>query len=88
MDERRLLPRRRVLRAAKIVFNDQRSIIDCTVKNLNRDGALLVVPSTEGIPPAFDLVFENGEATLACEIVWRRRDRLGVRCMSGGGSSG
>lgn len=79
MEERRRSPRRRVLKTAKIVFNHDRSVVDCTVRNLSPEGALLTLPSTLGIPAHFDLVLEGEPRPLACDVVWRHEQRLGVR---------
>jgi hypothetical protein len=80
MQERRTSPRRRVLKAAKIIFNHGRSVIDCTVRNLSTDGALLLTPSTVGIPAHFELVLEGDSRRLTCAVMWRRQQPLGVRC--------
>jgi hypothetical protein len=80
MEERRKSPRRRVLKTGKIVFNHDRSVVDCTVRNLSAEGALLVFPNTAGIPAHFDLVLEGDARRLACDVVWRHERRLGVRC--------
>ncbi len=79
MEERRRSLRRRVLKSAKIVFNHDRSVVDCTVRNLSAEGALLVLPNTTGVPAHFDLVLEARR--LACDVVWRHDQRLGVRCV-------
>ena len=34
------------LKAGRIVFNQRRSVLDCTVRNLSSTGACLDVPST------------------------------------------
>jgi len=81
MDERRKSPRRRVLKTAKIVFNRDRSVVDCAVRNLSVEGALLLFPSTVGIPAHFELVLEGDARRLACGVMWRHEQRLGVRCI-------
>jgi hypothetical protein len=80
MGERRKSLRRRVLKAAKIVFNNDMSVVDCTVRNLSAEGALLVLPNTVGIPAHFDLVLEGDARRLACDVLWRHEQRLGVLC--------
>jgi hypothetical protein len=44
-DERRASPRQRRLNGAKIVFNNNSSVIDCIVRDLSPHGARLVVPA-------------------------------------------
>ena len=49
MDEHRAAPRRRLLKAGKIMFGGG-AVIDCTVRNLSETGAALEVISPVGIP--------------------------------------
>jgi hypothetical protein len=78
MSERRKSPRVRALKGGKIAFNQHRSIIDCVVRNLTRDGAMLKVPSTVGIPERFEFRFEADGGYRPCHVVWRRPDMLGI----------
>ena len=75
MDQRRH-PRSRTLKAAKILFNNHYSVIDCTVRNLSSSGACLHVASSLGIPDTFDVVLDG--VTRPCRAVWRRERQLGV----------
>lgn len=76
MDEKRRAPRRRVLKAATIVFNDHRSVFNCTVRNLSETGALLKLDNTLSIPGRFSLVLE--EHIVPCEVARRGLSELGV----------
>ena len=78
MNERRHARRARTLRAGKILLNNKSSVIDCTVRNLSADGACLRVASVTGIPPSFDLLIDGEDASLACDVVWRSPDHVGV----------
>jgi PilZ domain-containing protein len=78
MDERRKKPRMRALKAGKIIFNLRSCVVDCTVRNLTGEGALLVVPSQVGIPDSFELVMASDQARHNCRVTWRGEDRLGV----------
>ena len=77
MDERRGGQRHRVLKGARIVFNEGRSTISCTVRNLSGSGALLRVESVLGIPDQFALVV-SGDAARCCDVVRRTANELGV----------
>jgi PilZ domain len=80
MQERRTaLPRKRMLKAGKIVFNRGGSGIDATVKNLSATGAMLQVANVVGIPDEFTLVIEADNFKRTCAVVWRQSARLGVR---------
>ena len=78
MEERRKLARARTLKSGKIIFNLQSCVVDCTVRNLTAQGALLVLPSLVGIPATFELVLEADHARHDCRVIWRGEDRLGV----------
>ncbi len=70
-------PRRRILKAGKIIFN-RTSIIDCTVRNISSGGAALELPSTAGIPSEFILRI-NGQLDRACEMAWKRAGKIGAK---------
>ena len=53
MVEKRIFPRKRVLKAGTIAFGG--AAINCTVRNLTASGALLEVESPLGIPRQFVL---------------------------------
>lgn len=78
MEERRIKRRQRSLKAGKIVFNRQLSVIDCTVRDLTDVGARLVVGSPVGLPETFELLipFDNFKRT--CRVIWKSSDKIGV----------
>ncbi len=75
--ENRTAQRRTTLKGGKIVFNAGRSTIDCTVRNLSRDGAKLVVASVVGVPDSFDLLLPNTHRQ-PCKVIWRKAKEIGV----------
>jgi PilZ domain len=77
MDEHRIAPRRRQLKAGTISFGG--GAIDCTVRNLSMTGAALDVISPVGIPERFTLLVEADHSHLPCRVVWRKEKRIGVR---------
>jgi hypothetical protein len=79
MSDYRRARRQRTLKAGRIVFNQKSSVFDCTVRNLSRTGACLDVPSSIGIPAAFELVIEAVGTALSCRVVWRSDRRIGVQ---------
>jgi PilZ domain-containing protein len=76
MEEHRISPRQRILKAGTISFNG--AGISCTVRNLSSTGAALEVASPFGIPDHFTLVFEGDHSVKPCHIVWRKEKRIGV----------
>ncbi|MBO0346154.1 PilZ domain-containing protein [Roseibium limicola] len=78
-EERRAEPRRRTLKSARIVFGGLSQVFNCTIRNANETGALLVLPSTVGVPNNFLLYIDNESNRRPVEVVWRSDDRMGVR---------
>ena len=76
-DDKRTVPRRRVLKAGIIEFGG--GTIDCTVRNLSKDGAALDVPSVVGIPDEFILNVPSDVLRFTCRVVWRKAERIGIR---------
>ena len=78
-ERRKVLPRKRTLKKGRIVFNERRSTIDCTVRNLSAQGALLLVATLVGIPDSFDLTIDSDMARHRASVVWKRDGQLGVK---------
>jgi hypothetical protein len=76
MNEQRVAPRHRVLKAGTISFGG--SAIDCTVRNLSETGAALEVVTPLFIPNRFTLLIPTQPLKRPCHIVWRRERRIGV----------
>jgi hypothetical protein len=77
MDQKRIAPRKRVLKSGTIEFNG--GAIDCTVRNVSETGAALDVASPIGIPDHFKLVIPSDGQQRSCRVVWRKERRIGVR---------
>jgi hypothetical protein len=78
MKEQRRSERRRTYLAGRIVFNQRSSTMDCLVRNLSRNGAMLefsesVIPRHE-----IDLCILSRAESLRARIVWRNGGRIGV----------
>ena len=67
-----------MLKSAKIMFDNQPSLIDCTVCNITSDGACLNFAAATPVAESFALSFDNFRSTRACRVVWRQTDRVGV----------
>jgi len=75
MDDRRKIPRRRILKSGKILLG--RREVQCTVRNLSAIGACLVVQTTIGIPAVFEFVMP-GQQPKSCKVMWLDDTRLGI----------
>jgi hypothetical protein len=74
--EKRIAPRKRVLKAAQIILSDKAPKLDCVVRNLSSTGACLQVSTTFGLPMNFDVVLEG--VRRQCRAVWRTDTNIGV----------
>ena len=79
MDERRIEPRRRILKTGRLAFNHRQSVIECLVRNFSTAGACLEVVSQAGIPPTFDLEIDGEAAQRHCSVAWRSDNKIGVK---------
>jgi hypothetical protein len=84
---RRLAPRRRVFKGAKISFWGLRATIDCVVRDISETGARLSVESSVGIPETFHLSFD-GAPMRSCRLVWRKASQIGVTFVASAPSTG
>jgi hypothetical protein len=76
--ERRTTARQRRLNGAKIIFNNNTSVIECVVRDLSAEGARLRVASPIGIPDLFDLRIDRNGACYQSKVAWRSADHVGV----------
>jgi hypothetical protein len=75
-NEKRIAPRRRVLKAGSINFDGE--VIPCTIRNLSATGAALDVEIGVSIPDCFKLVVDGESLDKPCHVVWRKERRIGV----------
>ena len=83
MEERRRVQRHRTLKAARIMIDPSASALDCIVRNLSTDGALLLVSSL-AVPDRFELLFSSSRVRHECRVAWRAMDRVGVEFKKAG----
>jgi hypothetical protein len=82
MIERRKEQRLKSLLGGRISFSRRQSTMDCIVRNIAPQGALVVFPHTSLTPTEFTLhIPHRGEAHSA-KVIWRRHDRAGVTLCS------
>jgi hypothetical protein len=76
MDQTRIAPRHRILKAGTIEFGG--GGIDCTVRNISETGAALDVVTPLFIPDRLTLFVPSDQLKRPCHIVWRKEKRIGV----------
>jgi hypothetical protein len=70
--------RPRVLKGGSILSGVNNSAINCTVRNMHKEGAELRVPPEARIPQEFLLYVPVDGLAYRTTVRWRRQDRIGV----------
>jgi hypothetical protein len=76
--ERRAAARRRVLKGAWITYGERRFRIPCTLRDVSSSGARLCFARSLAVPSRFELDVDLDGIEVACEVVWRKPDSVGV----------
>lgn len=76
-ENKRRVPRRRVLKGAIIAYNDKHRTIPCTVHDISDRGARLRLHAMAA-PDAFILIIELDGIEADCKVVWRKAPDIGV----------
>ena len=79
MDDRRKVPRRRVLKEGKIVYADGLRVFDCTIRDISENGARLLIANTVGLPDKFQLFEKSSGLLYPASVVWRQANAIGVQ---------
>ena len=77
--ERRVAPRVRTLKRAKILFNNRYSTFDCIVRNISSTGALLTIDEAAHLPKIFDIIIGEEKMERPARLVYRRGMLAGIR---------
>lgn len=77
-DERRIAPRTKTLKRAKVYFNNMNSTFDCVVRNISATGALLTLDESAHLPREFDVRIGETKALRAARLVYRRGMLAGI----------
>ena len=80
--DRRLHPRRKVLKRVKAVFNANRSVLDCVMRDISAGGARLSCDQAQLLPDSFQLVFMAEREMREVRVAWRKLNELGVAFLS------
>jgi PilZ domain len=77
-EERRKKFRRRCYLGARVIFNDRRSSLNCTVRNLSGTGAQLSFDIMPTLPDHIEIMVDRRKTLAAADVVWRDGNSLGV----------
>jgi len=75
MSDRRKADRVRTLSSGMIIFGGNEML--CTVRDISKTGACLMVQTTTGLPALFQILIE-GQIPKNCKVMWRGERSLGV----------
>ena len=82
--ERRSVVRRRVLKGATLTFNRGYGAMECVVRNLGDNGALLRFGDAAGVPAWFDLKISDERQPRPAQVRWRTATDVGVSFLTEG----
>lgn len=68
----------RTLLTGKVIFGFGQSTLDCVVKRLTQNGAVLQLESGLGVPNQFQLSIPRERLVRPCRLVWRSDRQIGV----------
>lgn len=75
--EHRGAPRERRLKAAKLVFHDNQSVVDCVLRDISATGARVRLNGVYDGPDEVILKISDG-VTYPADVVWYRNNELGL----------
>ena len=75
--EHRVAKRYRVLKSAKIVFDDWTSM-DCAIRDLSETGAKIRVEGASRLPHRFRLLITSDNTIRDVQVAWFHHDTVGV----------
>jgi hypothetical protein len=84
--ERRGSVRNRTFLGGQIIFNQRQSTLDCTIRNLSEDGALIVFSDAVATPPLFELYFPLKRESRMVRSRWHDGARQGIAFTTAGKS--
>ena len=76
--ERRHERRQSAYLGGEVIYNRQRSGIDCLVRNIAPSGALIVFADRTPLPEELDLHIAQRGRTFHGRVIWRQLDRAGL----------
>ena len=76
--ESRREPRRRVLKEARIIFNNRFSVINAAVRDLSTNGCRLKLYQSLALPKSFTIAFPSVGLERPARLVWQFEEHVGA----------
>ena len=81
-ENKRVAPRARVLKGAKIISMNQWSVTDCVIRDMSATGARIVCGDQMAVANEFRFLVPSDNTICTAKVVWRRGDLLGIQFTS------
>jgi PilZ domain len=78
MSERRTVRRMKSFLRGLIYFDGRPSGLSCIIRDLNEQGAHVILAEAVALPYVINLYIANKEQTLRARVSWRRGDEIGL----------
>ena len=85
MSEHKPAPRGRTFLAGKVISNYGQSTIDCIVRRISDNGAVIQVESVLGVPEHFHLLIPGEGEPQPCKRAWQSDKEIGLVFETAGG---
>ena len=76
--EKRIARRQRMLKDGKIITMNDRSVIDCLIRDISDAGAKIRCGDQIAVPKEFQLFIPQSKYFRAARTVWRRGNEIGI----------
>ncbi|HEV2571819.1 MAG TPA: PilZ domain-containing protein [Beijerinckiaceae bacterium] len=79
MGDRRQQQRRRTYLRGLIAFNERNSTMECLVRDLSHNGALIAMANTSNLPGTFEIAIHKQGESRPAQMVWLNETRAGIK---------
>lgn len=76
--EKRTARRQRMLKDGKIITKNDRSVIDCIIRDISDTGAKIRCGDQVAVPKEFQLFLPQSKFFREARTVWRRGNEIGI----------
>ena len=81
-EDKRIAPRQRVIKVAKLISLDRTRVVDCSVRNISKTGAQITVENQATVPREFYFLQPKENTMCQAKVMWRREKSVGIHFTS------
>lgn len=78
-DDKRAFARHQVRKSGKVLFEGGNYFIECIIRNISEDGALVSLRVSLPLPPKVLLWEERAQTVYECAVRWRKEHMVGLQ---------